>query len=284
MKFIKSQNPDGSAVNLYYEDWGQGKPVVLIHGWPLDHQMWEYQMRVLPEMGFRCIAYDRRGFGKSDKPWESYNYDTLADDLKAVLDELDLHDVTLVGFSMGGGEVVRYMSRHAGERVAKIVLVSSIVPLTMQADDNPDGVPQDKLQEIVSELQTDRAGFLADFGKQFYGVNLLNHPVSQATLNWDLTVAMQASPKATIDCAHAFAETDFRNEMSGINVPTLIIHGKSDQTVPIKATSEQAARLIPGAEYIVYDDAPHGLFFTHKEKFNGDLIEFLQVPTRIMAL
>ncbi|WP_207428714.1 alpha/beta fold hydrolase [Pedobacter sp. SYSU D00535] len=284
MKFIKSQNPDGSPVNLFYEDWGTGKPVVFIHGWPLDHQMWEYQMSVLPEMGFRCVAYDRRGFGKSDKPWAPYNYDVLADDLKAVLDQLDLHNVTLVGFSMGGGEVVRYMSRHHGARVAKVVLISSITPLTMKTDDNPDGVPPEKLQQILSELQTDRAGFLADFGKQFYGVSWLNHPASQAMLDWNLTVAMQASPKATLDCAHAFAETDFRDEMNSINVPVLIIHGASDETVPIKATSEKAAELIPGAEFIVYEDAPHGLFFTHKQKLNEDLIEFLQVPTRTMAL
>ncbi|HEY0056821.1 MAG TPA: alpha/beta hydrolase [Pedobacter sp.] len=284
MKFIKSQNTDGTPVNLYYEDWGSGNPIVFLHGWPLDHQMWEYQMRVLPEMGFRCIAYDRRGFGKSDKPWNGYDYDALTDDLKAVLDQLDLQNVTLVGFSMGGGEVVRYFSRYGGARVSKVVLVSSIAPLTMQTDDNPDGVSQEKLDEIASQLQTDRAGFLTEFAKKFYGVNLLHHPVSQGTLDWNLTVAMQASPKATLDCAHSFSETDFRSEMTSITVPTLIIHGDSDQTVPIKATSAKAAQMIPGAEFVVYEGSPHGLFLTDKERLNADLIEFVQAPVKSAVL
>jgi non-heme chloroperoxidase len=275
MKFIESKGADGQVVNIHYEDIGQGKPVVLIHGWPLDHQMWQYQLAELPKHGLRCIAYDRRGFGKSDKPWDGYNYDVLADDLKALLEQLDLNDVTLVGFSMGGGEIVRYFSRHGGARVRKAVLVSSIVPLTGQTEDNPDGVPQEKLKEIVDNLNEDRAAFLATFGKQFYGVNLLNHPVSQQTLDWDLSVAMQASLKATIDCAHAFGETDFRSEMASVSVPTLIIHGDADQTVPIKATSDQAAKLIPNADYYIYEDAPHGLFLTEKENLNNDLVEFI---------
>jgi pimeloyl-ACP methyl ester carboxylesterase len=283
MNFIKSQNPDGTPVNLYYEDWGTGKPVVFIHGWPLDHQMWEHQTRVLPEMGLRCIAYDRRGFGKSDKPWDGYDYDVFADDLKAVLDQLNLEDVTLVGFSMGGGEVVRYFSRHGGNRVSKVVLLASITPFTLQTDSNPDGVPLETLHEMIANIQEDRASFLTGFAKMFYGVTLISHQVSQATLDWNLVLAMQASPKATVDCIHAFGETDFRTEMHTVNVPTLVIHGDSDKIVPIEATGQQAARLIPGAKYIVYEDAPHGLFITHKEELNADLLEFITVDTKLMA-
>ena len=283
MKFIESKNIDGSPVNLYYEDWGSGDPIVFIHGWPLDHQMWEHQMRVLPEMGLRCIAYDRRGFGKSDKPWDGYDYDTFADDLKAVLDQLDLQNVTLVGFSMGGGEVVRYFSRHGGNRVSKAVLLSSIAPYTLKTTDNPDGVPLEVFHEMIGSLQEDRAAFLTSFSKMFYGVNVISHQVSQATLDWNLMVAMQASPKATIECVHAFGETDFRMEMRMINVPTLVIHGNSDKIVPIEATGDSAARLIPDAKYIVYEDSPHGLFVTDKEDLNADLLEFIGAKTESMA-
>jgi non-heme chloroperoxidase len=279
MKFIKSESPDGTSVNLYYEDWGTGNPVVFIHGWPLDHQMWEHQMRVLPEMGLRCIAYDRRGFGKSDKPWSGYDYDTFADDLKAVLDQLDLQNVTLVGFSMGGGEVVRYFSRHGGNRVTKVVLLSSIAPFTLKTDDNPDGVPIETLHEIITNIQEDRPAFLTGFSKTFYGVSIVSHQVSQAMLDWNLMVAMQASPRATVECVHAFGETDFRTEMHTINVPTLVIHGNSDKIVPIEATGDHAARLIRDAKYIVYEDAPHGLFITEKEQLNADLLEFIDVKT-----
>ncbi len=283
MKYIQSKNTDGSTINLYYEDWGSGDPVIFIHGWPLDHQMWENQMRVLPEMGLRCIAYDRRGFGKSDKPWSGYDYDTFADDLKAVLDQLDLQNVTLVGFSMGGGEVVRYFSRHGGNRVSKVVLLSSIAPYTLKTADNPDGVPMEVLQEMIESIQKDRPAFLTSFGKMFYGVNVISHQVSQAMLDWNLMVAMQASPKATIDCIHAFGETDFRSEMNTINVPTLVIHGDNDKIVPIEATGESAARLIPGAKYIVYEDSPHGLFITDNEDLNADLLEFIGAKTHSMV-
>lgn len=279
MKFITSQNADGTPVNLYYEDWGTGNPVVFIHGWPLDHQMWEHQMRVLPEMGLRCIAYDRRGFGKSDKPWTGYDYDTFADDLKAVLDHLELENVTLVGFSMGGGEVIRYFSRHGGARVSKVILLASIVPYTLKTEDNPEGVPLEVFHEMINNIQEDRASFLSGFSKMFYGVNLISHQVSQAMLDWNLMLAMQASPKATIDCVHAFGETDFRTEMHTVNVPTLIIHGDSDKIVPIEPTGEQAARLIQGAKYVVYEDAPHGLFLTNREELNQDLLEFISEKT-----
>ncbi|QDW24390.1 alpha/beta hydrolase [Pedobacter sp. KBS0701] len=272
MKFITSKAQDGSEVNIHYQDLGSGRPVVLIHGWPLDHQMWDYQVAALTDAGYRCITYDRRGFGKSDKPLAGYDYDTLADDLKAVIDELGIENAVLVGFSMGGGEVVKYFSRHGGKGVSKAVLISSIAPFMLQTDDNPDGVPQEKIDEIAAGIQADRAGFLGGFGKQFYGVGLLNKPVSNEILTNDLVVAMQATLKSTLGCAKAFSSTDLRGDISSINVPTLVIHGDEDQTVPIKATGEQAAAMIPGSKYIVYQGEPHGLFITSKDQLNADLI------------
>lgn len=277
MKFIKSQNSDSGPVELFYEDWGTGHPIVFIHGWPLDHQMWEYQTRVLPALGFRCIVYDRRGFGKSDKPWSGYDYDTFADDLKSVLDHLDLENVTLVGFSMGGGEVVRYFSRHGGKRVSKVVLLASIAPFTLKTADNPDGVPKEVFDNIIKALENDRGYFLAGLLKVFYGVDENNQPVSQSLLDWNLALGMQALPKATIDCVHAFGETDFRTEMSAISVPALVIHGDADNIVPIKPTGEQASKLITDSVYKVYNGAPHGLLVTERDKFNKDLVDFIKV-------
>lgn len=275
MKFIKSKNHDGQEVNLYYEDLGTGIPVVLIHGWPLDHQMWDYQVAALTDAGYRCIAYDRRGFGKSDKPLTGYDYDTLADDLKAIFDELQLENAVLVGFSMGGGEVVKYFSKHGGKGVSKAVLVSSIAPFMLQTSDNPDGVPKEKIQEIAAGIQADRAGFLGGFGKQFYGVSLLNKPVSEELLTNDLIIAMQATLKSTLGCATAFSSTDLRADMSSINVPVLVIHGDDDQTVPIKATGEQASAMIANSKFVVYEGEPHGLFITSKDRLNADLIDFI---------
>lgn len=275
MKFIKSISADGTEVSIHYQDLGKGKPVVLIHGWPLDHQMWDYQSSALTDAGFRVISYDRRGFGKSDKPLDGYDYDTLSDDLAALINELALEDAAIVGFSMGGGEVVKYFSRHGGKGVSKAVLISSIAPYMLQTEDNPDGVPQEKIDEITAGLIDDRPGFLTTFTKQFYGVGLLNKPVSSARLSNDLTVAMQATLKSTLSCAKSFSSTDLRSDIRAVNVPTLIIHGDEDATVPIKATGEQAAQFLPDAEFIIYQGEPHGLFVTAKDQLSADLITFL---------
>lgn len=275
MAFIESKNSSSAPVKIFYQDLGEGKPVVLIHGWPLNSESWEYQLNELPANGFRVIAYDRRGFGKSDKPWGNYDYSTLAGDLKALLDELDLHEVTLVGFSMAGGEVIRYLSLYGSERIAKIALVSSIIPYMLKTDDNPEGVPQEMFDEFETQLRDDRPKFLATFGKQFYGDSLLTPTVSSELLDWTQTMALAGSGKATIECLKAFSTTDFRNELSSVKVPVLIIHGEDDKTVPIKTAGEQAARLLPEAEYIVYEGAPHGLFITEKEKLTTDLINFI---------
>ncbi|MBC7914483.1 MAG: alpha/beta hydrolase [Pyrinomonadaceae bacterium] len=275
MPFILSQQTGSDPVNIYYEDLGKGKNVVFIHGWPLSGSMWEYQITLLPQTGLRCIVYDRRGFGKSDKPFNGYDYNTLAGDLKALLDELDLTDVTLVGFSMGGGEIAKYFSLYKGARVTKVVLISAVLPFMLQTTDNPDGVPQEKFKEMSTAIMADRPGFLEGFNKDFYGVGVLNSPVSDAYLANAANKGMEASPIATIECAKSFASTDFRKDMSTINVPTLIIHGDKDKTVPIKPTGDQTAKLIKGAKYIIYEGAPHGLWFTEKDRLNKDLIGFI---------
>jgi len=275
MKYITTKDAaSGEDVQLSYKDYGQGRPVILIHGWPLSKDMWEYQIDDLVNAGLRVIKYDRRGFGKSDKPWDSYDYDTLAQDLKAIIDTLDLRDAVLVGFSMGGGEVVRYLKRYGSDRIGKIVLVSAVTPYMLKTADNPDGVDERVFTEILTELKKDRIGFLDTFGKQFFGVSLINHPVSAPLLNYYLSLAAVALPRATQQCAISFSHTDFRNDLQAVTVPSLIIHGDADKTVPIEASGNRTAALLPNAEYKVYEGAPHGLFYTHREKLNADLIAF----------
>ena len=275
MAFIKSTQANGEVVNIYYEDLGKGKNVVFIHGWPLSGAMWEYQITQLPQQGMRCITYDRRGFGHSDKPAGPYDYNTLAADLKAVLDGLDLKEVTLVGFSMGGGEIAKYFSLYGGERVTKVVLVSSVVPYMLQTEDNPDGVPQEDFDGMAKKMIDDRPAFLEGFNKDFFGVAALSHPVSNALLQQCSNAAMLASPIATLKCAKSFSSTDFREDVVKINVPTLIIHGDADKIVPIAATGNRSANLIPDSKYIIYEGEPHGLWFTSKERLNQDLIDFI---------
>ena len=280
MSYVKvGTDANGNEIKLHYQDLGAGNPVVLIHGWPLSGSMWDYQLAELPKHNMRVIAYDRRGFGQSSKPWDGYDYDTLASDLKALLDELNLDNVTLVGFSMGGGEVARYMSRYGGARVSRVAFISAVTPYLLKTDDNPDGVDQSVFDEMLEGMQKDRADFLQTFGKQFYGVGLMNHPVSQAHLDGDFARAYMASHKATLDCAKAFAMTDFRDDLAQINVPALIIHGDADKTVPIESSGELTANLLPAATYTVYEGAPHGLYITEKDRLNEDLIAFVQQAT-----
>jgi pimeloyl-ACP methyl ester carboxylesterase len=273
----------GNPVKLLYTDWGHGNPVVLIHGWPLDHQMWEYQSVFLAKRGLRIVTYDRRGFGKSSHPWQGYDYDTLADDLKAVLDGLDLQNVTLVGFSMGGGEVARYMSRHAGARVSKVAFVSAVTPFLLKTNDNPEGVDQSVFDEMLAGLNKDRADFLNSFGTQFYGSGPLGMgaAVSAAELQWTLAMAMPASPKATLDCVTSFSATDFRADLATIEVPSLVIHGSSDKTVPISVSGERTAKMLRGARYLVYEGEGHGLHLTAKDRLNQDLLDFIGGSGRI---
>ena len=261
---------------LYVKDWGTGRPVILMHGWPLSADSWDEQAMAIADAGFRVISYDRRGFGRSEQPWNGYNYDTLADDLASVIKETEATDATIIGFSMGGGEVARYMSRHNGANVSQAALISSIVPFMLKTDDNPNGTDQAIFEQMSEAMKQDRAKFFAGFFKDFYGVGLISHPVSDELMEASRNTAMQASLKATLDCAHAFATTDFRSDLKSFSVPTLIIHGTADKTVPSDATARQAAKGIANSKLIEYDGAPHGLFATHKERLTTDLLEFLR--------
>jgi len=264
----------GQTVELFYQDIGSGRPVVLIHGWPLDGSSWTYQVAALVKQGLRVVTYDRRGFGKSSQPSTGYDYDTLSDDLKAVLDELSLQEVTLVGFSMGGGEVARYMSRHAGSRVARVAFVSAVTPFLLKRDDNQDGIDRSVFDGMVEGVEKDRFDFLSGFGKKFYGVGLLSHPVTEATLQWSQSLATPASQLATVACVRAFSETDFRQDLKSISVPTLIVHGDQDETVPLKVSGARTAAALPHATMKVYEGAPHGLHITEKDRLNADLAAF----------
>lgn len=276
MNLIKvGQDAQGKDVELHYCDYGQGDPIVLIHGWPLAAASWEYQLAELPLHGKRVVAYDRRGFGQSSKPWDGYDYDTFASDLNAILTELDLQNVTLVGFSMGGGEVARYLSRYNGARVARAIFVSAVTPYLLKTDDNPDGVDKSTFDDIIENLGKDRPDFLASFGKKFYGVGLMSKPVSQATLDWSQNMAFMASPRATTACVKAWSETDFRADLATIKVPTLFIHGSSDETVPLANSAEQAVKHVPNAKLVVYDGEPHGLNVTAKDRLNRDILTFV---------
>lgn len=265
-----------TEIGINYVDYGTGQPIILIHGWPLSHKAWEKQIGPLVTAGFRVIAYDRRGFGQSDAPWDGYDYDTLATDLHALITQLDLEQVNLVGFSMGGGEVVRYLTRYGAERINKIALVASIIPLVKQKSDNPDGVPQAALDGILNALESDRVHFLSNFHPAFYNYKGEGNPVSEQQLLYDFSISSHAAPQATIGAAKAWMDTDFRSECKDITVPTLIIHGKADETVPIGTSANQAAALIPDSRLTVYDDAPHGLNITHADRLNGDLVAFFK--------
>lgn len=261
---------------LYVKDWGTGRPVILLHGWPMTCDTWDEQAMALAAQGFRAIAYDRRGFGRSSQPWSGYDYDTLADDLAAVIAQTGAKDATLVGFSMGGGEVARYMSRHAGKSVAQAVLVSSILPYRLKTSDNPAGADQQVFDAMAQALKDDRPQFLSDFLRDFYGVGLIARPVSAALLEWVRSISLQASLKATLDCLKFFATTDFRPDLGAFNVPTLFIHGTHDKIVPIEGSSRIAAARIPQSQLLAYDEAPHGLLATDKARLSADLLHFLK--------
>ena len=280
MGHIKTK--DGTE--LYFKEWGTGRPVILMHGWPLSADSWDFQAMDIAEAGFRVIAYDRRGFGRSGQPWTGYEYDTLSDDLASVLEQTVARDATIIGFSMGGGEVARYMSRHFAKDVVQAVLVSSVVPFMLKTNDNPTGVDPSVFEGMTEAIKQDRAKFFTGFFKDFYSGDSTSGPVSQEVLEWSRSVAMQAGLKATLECAHAFASTDFRPDLPAFSVPTLIVHGTGDKTVPIDASGRQAAKMIANSHMIEYDGAPHGLFATHGAQLSKDLIDFLKRHDLVEAL
>ncbi|MET0240159.1 MAG: alpha/beta hydrolase [Sphingobium sp.] len=261
--------------SIHVKDMGSGKPVILIHGWPLTGDMWEYQTLALIEAGYRVITYDRRGFGQSGHPAGGYTYDVFADDLAAVIDHVGAPKVSLVGFSMGGGEIARYLGKYGSAKVERAVLVSSVVPYLLKDDSNPDGVDTTVFDTMQAQVREDRFAFLQTFGKMVYGVGFVSRPVSSALLDWTFALAIMASPKATVDCIDAFGRTDFRGDLRAFDIPTLVIHGTSDKTVPIDPTGRAAAAGIAGAQFIEYEGEPHGLFATAPDRLNADLLTFL---------
>lgn len=265
---------DGNS--LHYKDMGIGRPVLLIHGWPLTGDMWEYQTLALLEAGYRVVTYDRRGFGQSSHPYGGYDYDTLTADLAELIAYLDLTDLTLVGFSMGGGEIARYLSRNGTRRLSGVALIASVVPGLLQTEDNPDGVPLDVFADFKAQIRRDRFLFLSEFLKGFYGVTMIRKPVSQALIDWSFTLGIMASPNATLDCIDSFSRTDFRDDLLAFTLPTLIVHGTGDKTAPYEITGKRVSELIPHARYVEYDSAPHGLFATDAEALNRDLLAFLR--------
>jgi len=261
---------------LYTKCLGEGRPVVLIHGWPLSADSWDPQMIALAEAGYQAIAYDRRGFGRSNQPSSGYDYDTFADDLAEVMKATGAeNDVALVGFSMGGGEIARYMSRHGGKGVSQAVLISSVVPYMLQTEDNPDGVPQEAFDQMAAGMREDFRQFFTSFFRDFYGVGWVTQPVSDEELRWAWSTAMMAGQYATLQSAKAFATTDFRPDLSHFNVPTLVIHGTADKTVPIDATARVVAERVPGATLIEYEGEAHGVFATQQGRLTQDLLDFL---------
>jgi non-heme chloroperoxidase len=271
MSFIATQ--DGTEI--YYTDWGTGAPVVLIHGWPLNGDMWEKQATFLAEHGLRVINYDRRGFGRSGQPWTGYDYDTFAGDLSSLMGELDLHGATLVGFSMGGGEVVRYLSRYGASRVKQAVLISAVTPYLLKTADNPEGVDASVFEQIEENIRQDRPAFLKNFALKFYGRTALKHTVSEADLDWNQSLALTGSLRSTLAAAKAWSATDFREDMKRITVPVRIIHGTGDATVPIDVSARRSVKILSNAALTEYDGEPHGLFLTAADRLNAELLEFI---------
>ena len=261
---------------LYVKDWGSGQPVILLHGWPLSADSWDDHAMALADAGYRAIAYDRRGFGRSSQPWSGYDYDTLADDLAAVIEQTGAQDAVLAGFSMGGGEVARYLRRHGAGDVRQAILVSSVVPSLSCSEANPGGVEPRVVDDMARGLREDRADFFASFFKDFYGVGMLSHPVSDAVVQWSCRQAMLAGLRPTLACAEAFATTDFLDDLDAFTMPTLVVHGSGDKTVPIDATARRVAVALPHAVLREYVDAPHGLLASHKESLAADVLAFVR--------
>src|SRR5678815_4658750 len=272
------------GTQIFYKDWGTGQPIVFSHGWPLTADAFEDQMFFLANKGYRCIAHDRRGHGRSSQSWGGNDMDTYSDDLATLIEALDLKNVIHVGHSTGGGEVTRYLGRHGTERVAKAVLISAVPPLLLKTEANPNGLPIEALDQLRAALQSDRAQFFRDFGVGFYGFNRQGSKVSQGLLDSFVSQAMQGSLPAIYECVKAFSETDFTEDLKKFDVPTLILHGDDDQVVPIAISSLVSAKLVKGAILKVFPGFPHGMCSTNKDVINAELLEFIGKPETVAQI
>lgn len=271
------------GTQIYYKDWGTGQPVVFSHGWPLSSDAWEDQMNFLAERGFRCIAHDRRGHGRSGQPWNGNDMDTYADDLAELVNALDLHNAIHVGHSTGGGELARYIGRHGNKRVAKAILIGAVPPIMLKTADNPGGLPMEVFDQIRAGVHADRSQFFKDLSAPFYGANRPNSKVSQGLRDSFWLQGMLAGYKAVYDCIKAFSETDFTEDLKKIEVPTLILHGDDDQIVPIADSAYLSAKLVKGATLKVIAGAPHGMCSTLKDQINSELLAFFQQTRQATA-
>jgi non-heme chloroperoxidase len=261
---------------IFYKDWGTGQPMVFCHGWPLSADAWDEQMMFFGGRGYRVIAHDRRGHGRSGQTWSGNDMDSYADDLAELLDKLDVRDAIIVGHSTGGGEVARYIGRHGTERINAAVLLGAVPPLMLKTDKNPEGTPLSAFDDLRRLTLANRSQFFRDLAEPFYGYNRKGAQRSQGVVDAFWRVSMQASIKAAYDCIRAFSEVDFTSDLKAFDVPTLIVHGSDDQIVPIAAAALKSSKLIPGATLKVYDGAPHGIATTHAGRFNNDVLAFMQ--------
>ena len=275
--------PTKDGTRIYYKDWGSGQPVVFSHGWPLSSDAWDDQMLFLADRGYRCIAHDRRGHGRSSQPWNGNEMNTYADDLAELVEHLDLKDAIHVGHSTGGGEVARYIGRHGTKRVAKAVLIGAVPPLMLKTPANPGGLAIEAFDQIRQGVTNDRSQFFKDLTLPFYGANRPGARVSQGVMDYFWLQAMMCGQKGAYDCIKAFSETDFTEDLKKFNVPTLILHGDDDQIVPIGASAMLSSKLIPGATLKVFPGLPHGMCTTHKQLINPDLLAFFKESAQKVA-
>ncbi len=266
----------GDGTSIYYKDWGHGQPVVFSHGWPLNADVWDEQLYFFASRGYRAIAHDRRGHGRSSQPWTGNDMDTYADDLAELTAQLDLREAVHVGHSTGGGEVTRYIGRHGTSRVAKAVLVSAIPPLMLQTEANPGGLPRSAFDELRAGVARDRSHFYQDLSVPFYGIDRPGSTVSQGVRDAFWRMSMQVGYRGAYDCIEVFSETDLTKDLERFDVPTLIIHGDDDQIVPVTDSALLSAKIVPNAELKLYAGAPHGLTLTHRDQFNDDVLAFIR--------